>query len=74
VFEPILESSGLSLYSPPPSSEVNDGWVISQRDCFMRSLLGGDAFSHGVMRWMVYPTHCTGLRLTAAHRGDSAYL
>jgi hypothetical protein len=43
MFEPILESSGLSLL-PPPGGEVNDARVSSQRDCFVMSSLGGDAF------------------------------
>jgi hypothetical protein len=77
VFRPVLESSGLSLslYSPaPPGGEVNDARVGSQRDCFVISLLGGNTFSCVVIKWTVYPTTCTSLRLTAARRGARAYL
>jgi hypothetical protein len=76
VFGTVLEYSGLSLSLLPgaPGGEVTDAYVISQRDCLMMFLLVGDAFSRGMMRWMVYPTCCTGLRLTASHRGDRAYL
>jgi hypothetical protein len=78
VFRPILESSGLSLslslLPGPPCGEVNDAQVGSRRDCFVMSLLGGDAFSCEVMRWMVYTTPCTGLQLTTTRRGDRAYL
>jgi hypothetical protein len=70
VFGPVLESSGLSLslslLPGAPSGEVTDACVVSQRDCFMMFLLVGDAFSRGMMRWTVYPTCCTGLRLTAS--------
>jgi hypothetical protein len=45
------------LPAPPPhGGEANDARVGSQRDCFVTSLLRGDAFSCRVMRWMVYPT------------------
>jgi hypothetical protein len=68
MFGPVLESSGPPLYSPgPPGGEVNNAQVGSWRDCFMIPLLGGDAFSRQVMRWTVYPTPCTGLRLTTAY-------
>jgi hypothetical protein len=54
VFGPSQESSGLSLHSSgPPGGEVNDARVGSWRDCFEMFLLGGDVFSHGVVRWMV---------------------
>jgi hypothetical protein len=54
VFGPSLESSRLSLHSSDPlGSEVNDAWVGSWRDCFGMSLLGGDVFSRGVVRWTV---------------------
>jgi hypothetical protein len=56
----------LSLLPGAPSGEVTDACVISQRDCFMMFLLVGDAFSRGMMRWTVYPTCCTGQRLTAS--------
>jgi hypothetical protein len=77
MFGPVLESSRLSLsLSTPqaPGGEVNNSRDGSQRDCFMMSLLGDDTISRGVMRWMVYPTPCTGLWLTVTHRGDRAYL
>jgi hypothetical protein len=63
-----------SLLPGPPSSEVNEARVGSWRDCFVMPLLGGDAFSRGVMRWMIYRTPCTGLWFTATYRGDMAYL
>jgi hypothetical protein len=67
VFGLVLESFGLSLYAPgSPGGEVNDAWVDSRRDCFMTSLLGGDALSRVVMRWTVYPTPL--LRLMAHNR------
>jgi hypothetical protein len=54
VFDPILESSGLSLHSQGPlDGEVNDARAGSCRDCFGMSLLGGDVVSRGVVRWMV---------------------
>jgi hypothetical protein len=54
VFGPVLESSWLSLhYLDPPGGEVNDARVGSWKDCFGMSLLGGDIFSHGVVRGMV---------------------
>jgi hypothetical protein len=65
-----LSLSSLALLG----GEVSDAQVGSQRDCYAISLLGSDNFSRGVMRWMVYPTPYTGLRLVAAHRGDRAYL
>jgi hypothetical protein len=74
VFEHVLESFGLCLNSLPPGGEVNDARVDSQRDCFVMSLLGGDAFSRVLMRWTAYPTPCTGLWLTATRRWDWAYL
>jgi hypothetical protein len=69
VSEHVLESSGLSLSLFPETlcGEVNDVQVGSWRDCFVMSLCGGDVYSRGVMRWTVYPTPCTGLRLTTAH-------
>jgi hypothetical protein len=63
-----------SLLPEPHGGEVNGARVGSQRDCFMMSLLGDKVFSHGVIRWMVYPTPCISLLLTAAQRGDRAYL
>jgi hypothetical protein len=39
----------------PPGGEVNDARVGSQKDCFVMPLIDDDAFSHGVMRWTVYP-------------------
>jgi hypothetical protein len=54
VFRPILESSRLCIQSlGPPGFEVNNTWVSSWRDCFGMSLLGGDVFSCGVVRWTV---------------------
>jgi hypothetical protein len=54
VFRPILESSRLCIQSlGPPGFEVNDARVGSWRDCFGMSLLGGDVFSCGVVRWTV---------------------
>jgi hypothetical protein len=54
MFDPILESSGLSLHSQGPlDGEVNDARAGSCRDCFGMSLLGGDVVSRGVVRWMV---------------------
>jgi hypothetical protein len=70
MFRPVLESFEISLYSSgPPGGEVNNARVGSQRYCFVMSLLSGDAFSCGVMRWTVYPTPYTGLWLTAPGRG-----
>jgi hypothetical protein len=59
----------LSLLPGPLGGEVNDARVGSQRDCFVMSLLGDNAFPRRVMRRTVYPTPCTGLWLTAAPRG-----
>jgi hypothetical protein len=55
VFEPILESFGPLPTPRPPGGEVNDARVGSQKDCFVMPLIDDDAFSHGVMRWTVYP-------------------
>jgi hypothetical protein len=54
VFEPVLESSRLPLSIPWVllGSEVNSAQVGSWRDCLAMSLLGGDVFPHGVVRWM----------------------
>jgi hypothetical protein len=54
VFGPILESSRLPLTVSRAlhDSGVNGARVGSWRGCLARSLLGGDVFSHGVMRWM----------------------
>jgi hypothetical protein len=44
----------LSLHSlSPPSGDVNDTQVVSWRDYFRMSLLGGDILSRGVVRWTV---------------------
>jgi hypothetical protein len=70
MFGPILESSGNSLNSlGPPGSQVNDARASSWGDWLVMSLLVDDAFSRGMIRWMVYPTPCTSLWLTAAQRG-----
>jgi hypothetical protein len=45
VFGSILESSGCSLYLPGlPGNEVDEAQVGCCRGCFVRSLLGCDAF------------------------------
>jgi hypothetical protein len=54
MFGPILESSKLPLTVPWAlhGSGENGAWVGSKRYCLMRSLLGGDVFPRGTMRWM----------------------
>jgi hypothetical protein len=54
VFGPILESSRLPIFVPwaLPGGEVNGAQVGSWRDCLAMSLLGGDVFPRGVVRWM----------------------
>jgi hypothetical protein len=54
VFGPILESFRLPLTVPRAlhGSEENGTWVGSWRGCLVRSLLSGDVFPHGAMRWM----------------------
>jgi hypothetical protein len=54
VFGPVLEYS-----RPPPTvpqalhiSGVDDARVSSWECCLVRSLLDGDIFPHGAMRWM----------------------
>jgi hypothetical protein len=53
MFGPILESSRLPLTVPQVlhGSGVDGAWVGSSRGCLAKSLLGGDIFPHGVMRW-----------------------
>jgi hypothetical protein len=48
---PVSESSKLPLYVPRAllDSEVNGARVSSWRGCLARSLLGGDAFSCGLL-------------------------
>jgi hypothetical protein len=54
VFRSILESSRLSLTVPWAlhDSGVNGARVGSWRGCLVRSLLDGDVFPRGAMRWM----------------------
>jgi hypothetical protein len=57
VFKSILESSRLPLTISQAlhGSGVNNSQFSSWRGCLARSLLGGDVFPHGVMRWTGYP-------------------
>jgi hypothetical protein len=54
VFGPVLESSRLPLTIPWAlhSSGVDGTQVGSWGGCLARSLLGGDVFPHGAIRWM----------------------
>jgi hypothetical protein len=54
VFGPILESSRLPLTVPQAlhASGVDDARVGSWRGCLANSLLSGDIFPRGTIRWM----------------------
>jgi hypothetical protein len=54
VFGPVLESSRLPNTIPRAlhGSGVDDARISSWGGCLARSLLGGDTFLCGVMRWM----------------------
>jgi hypothetical protein len=54
VFEHVLESSRLPLTIPQAlhDSGVDGAQVGFWRRCLAKSLLGGDVFPHGAMRWM----------------------
>jgi hypothetical protein len=74
VFRTILESSRLPPTIPQVLHDngVDDAWVGSLGGCLARSLLGGDVFPHGAMRWMGWPPLYTGLWCIAAYQGDWA--
>jgi hypothetical protein len=54
VFGPILESSRLPHTVPWALHDrgVDGAWVGSWGGCLVMSLLGGDVFTRGTMRWM----------------------
>jgi hypothetical protein len=53
VFEPVLESSNLPLTIPQAlqDSGMGGAQVSSWIGCLARSIVGGDVFPQGAMRW-----------------------
>jgi hypothetical protein len=58
MFGPVLESSVLPLTVPQAlhGSGGNNAQASSWRGCLMRTLLVGDIFPHGAMRWTGEPS------------------